>query len=193
MYKFILPTLCLSLCSFANAAQPSYSYLQAGYVKSEIADIESFNLSGYELRASAEIGYGFFAEYKHTDTSDSLDGFKLDVLQRQFSLGYIHNISSRITLDYRLGLGNFDMTGTRDNDSASADTDFYSAATNIRYQLTPDLEVFGGLEAQNWDGDADQKAYRLGALYDLWGFFAGIEYTKYSDQEVVNMSIRYAF
>ena len=60
MYKFILPTLCLSLCSFANAAQPSYSYLQAGYVKSEVADIESFNLGGYELRASAEIGHGVF-------------------------------------------------------------------------------------------------------------------------------------
>ena len=98
-----------------------------------------------------------------------------------------------MTLDYRLGLGNFDMAGTTDNDSASADTDFFSAAANVRYQLTADLEIFGGLEAQNWDGDADQKAYRLGALYDLWGFFAGIEYTKYSDQEIVNMSIRYAF
>ncbi|AEF03210.1 porin [Alteromonas naphthalenivorans] len=193
MYKIFLPTLCLSFCSFATTAQPSYSFLQAGFVKTEIADLESFNLNGYELRASAEIGYGFFAEYKHTDSSDSLDGFKLETLQRQFSIGYIHNISPQMTLDYRLGLGNFDMTGTRDNDSASADTDYFSVATNLRYQLTADVEVFGGLEVQNWDGDADQKAYRLGAQYDLWGFLTGIEYTKYSDQEIVNMSIRYAF
>ncbi|ALM90622.1 hypothetical protein [Alteromonas stellipolaris] len=85
------------------------------------------------------------------------------------------------------------MTGTRDSDSASADTDFFSAATNVRYQLTENVEVFGGVEVQNWDGDADQKAYRFGALYDLLGVIGGIEYTKYSDQEIVNMSIRYAF
>lgn len=60
MYKIFLPTLCLSFCSFATTAQPSYSFLQAGFVKTEIADLESFNLNGYELRASAEIGYGFF-------------------------------------------------------------------------------------------------------------------------------------
>lgn len=193
MYKLILPTLCLSFCGFAHAAQPSYSFLQAGFVKTEIADLESFNLNGYELRVSGELGYGFFVEYKHTDSSDSHDGFKLDVVQRQFSGGYIHNFSPKLTLDYRLGLGNFDMTGTRNNDSASAETDFFSAATNVRYQLTENLEIFGGFEVQNWDGDADQKAYRFGALYDLLGGGGGIEYTKYSDQEIVNMSIRYEF
>lgn len=193
MYKLIIPTLCLSICAPVIASQPSYDFVQAGVVQTEVSELEVFDPKGFELKASVELGYKIFTEYKHIDTSDTYDGLKLEFLQRQVDVGYIHNVLPKLNLDYRLGYGNFRATGSNANESSRASTNYYSIATNVRYQLTPDLELFAGLEAQNWEGDADQKAYRLGAQYDLWGFLARAEYTKYSDQEIFGMSLRYEF
>lgn len=193
MYKLIVPTLCLSICAPAIAAQPSYEFIQVGVVQTEVSELEVFDPKGFELKASIELSNKVFTEYKHIDSSDSHNGLKLEFLQRQIDFGYIHTISPKLTLDYRLGYGNFRATGSTANESSQADTNFYSIATNARYQLTPNLELFAGLEAQNWEGDADQKAYRLGAQYDLWVFLARAEYTKYSDQEIFGLSLRYEF
>lgn len=194
MRNLIVPAIFLTLFSASsNANQPSYTFVQASFVKTELADLENFDPTGFELKVSAEVGYDVFVEYKYTNADDTSGGLKLDTKQQQFSMGYIHNISAKTTFDYRIGYGNFKMTGSSVTESTSASIDYFSLAANVRYQLTPELEIFGGLEAQNWDGDADQKAYRLGAQYNLWGFLTGVEYTKYSDQEIFGVSARYVF
>ncbi|MEP1447006.1 MAG: hypothetical protein ABJK37_12905 [Paraglaciecola sp.] len=194
MRKLTIPTLLLTLMSATSiATTPSYSFFQASTVKTELAELEQFNPSGFSIKISSQWGNNLFTEFKYIDTDDTKSNLTLETLQRQFSLGYFHSISANTTLDYRIGYGNFKTTGISTSESNSAKTDYYSLATNLRFQASSDLEIYAGFEAQNWEGDADQKAYRLGALYDLWGFLAGVEYTKFSDQEVLEVGVRYAF
>lgn len=194
MRKFTIPTLLLTLINATSiAATPSYSFFQVSAVKTELAELEQFNPRGFSVKVSSQWGYNLFTEFKYIEADDTKSNLSLETVQRQFSLGYFHKISAKTTLDYRIGYGNFKTTGRSASESSSANTDYYSLATNVRFQASSDLEIYGGFEAQNWEGDADQKAYRLGALYDLWGFLAGIEYTKFSDQDVLGVSARYAF
>jgi predicted porin len=65
--------------------------------------------------------------------------------------------------------------------------------SNVRHNITPNWEVFAGLEWQFWDEDSDQKAYNLGAQYKWNSIALGAEYTKYSDSEVFGLYARYQF
>ena len=44
----------------AMADTPSYNFVQAGYVNADYADLQPFDLIGFEVQASAELTEAFF-------------------------------------------------------------------------------------------------------------------------------------
>ena len=96
MYKLTISALLLTLISATSiAAKPSYSFFQASAVKTELAELEQFNPRGFAIKVSSEWGYNLFTEFKYIEADDTKSNLSLETVQRQFSLGYFHQISKK--------------------------------------------------------------------------------------------------
>jgi len=193
MYKFFSATALLLASASAFSAEPSYDFGQVSLLQTEFADLDMFTPKGFELKASKEFGYNLFGEATYFTADDKEQGVTMDVDRWKVAFGYIQRFSARTAIDYQLGYGEIDIKLHDNDNSASADTYYFTAESNIRHMLTDNLEVYAGLEWQKWDEGSDQKAYRLGTQYNWDVFTVGGEYTKFSDSEVFALFARYKF
>lgn len=185
----------LLLSAEANAKQSpiSYNYVQVGAVQTDFADIPEFDAKGFQFKASKELGYNVFVEAMYFDASDDVSGFDFDVDKWEVALGYVHRFSPSTAIDFQAGYGDIELGLSNSEESASTGTNYYMLESNVRHNITPNWEVFAGLEWQFWDEGSDQKAYNLGAQYKWNSIALGAEYTKYSDSEVFGLYARYQF
>lgn len=190
---FVISSLLISAVATAQHSPLSYDYVQAGIVQTDFADIPPFDARGFELKASKELGYGFFGEATYFDTSDDKNGLDFDADKWEVAVGYIHRFSSKTVFDYQVGYGDIELGLSNGEESVSTGTNYYMAEANVRHSLNANWELFAGLEWQFWDEGSDQKAYNLGAQYHWDAISVGAEYTKFSDSQVFGLFARYQF
>lgn len=191
--RLALPLTILCCVSDNAEAAPSYDFAQLTYQNTEYADIPGFSLRGFATRLSTTITPSMFVEANYSSSQDQHDGITFKNPRWKLSLGYIQRLSAQTALDYQVGLGNLEIDLSNQFVRQKEDANIISYEVNIRHILNEEWEVYSGLELQNWDIGSNQKAYHLGALYDKQMIKVGMEYTKYSDSEIIGLTLRYEF
>lgn len=181
------------LSASAMAETPSYDFVQAGYVNADYADLQPFDLIGFEVQGSVELTDTLFTTGRFRMVDDTISAYKLEETNWQVGIGYQMPYGKRTVFDVRVNYGDiaFDFTEPEGkfDDSAS----HYSVSSHARHMLTDHMEVYAGLEWQLWKKGSDQKAYRLGSLYHFNDLAVGAEYVKYSDSSAYTLFARYHF
>ena len=191
--RLALPLTILCCVSAHTDAAPSYDFAQLTYQNTEYADIPGFSLRGFAARLSSTITPNMFVEANYSKSQDQYDGITFKNPKWKMSLGYIQRLNAQTALDYQVGLGNLEIDLRNQFIRQKEDANIISYEVNIRHMLKKEWEIYGGLELQNWDIGSNQKAYHLGAIYAAPIIKVGMEYTKYSDSEIIGLALRYDF
>lgn len=198
-FNFVKNTLLVmgaTCCCDAAANLPSYHFMQASVVTGNYADIAPFTLKGLALEGNMELDTHWFLAGKYRASEDRDNANVFEEQSWQFDLGYRYLLGEYTFLDGRLGYGSVDFHLYNDRNSIDVGTHYFSGASNIRHQWTPNTEVYAGLEWQRWQQGSDQKAYRLGGVYrptSVENVLVGVDYVKYSDSQWGKLFLRYAF
>lgn len=193
MKKYIGLIIGSLLSASVMAETPSYNFVQAGYVNADYADLQPFDLVGFEFQGSVELTDSVFTTGRFRMVDDTISSYTLEETNWQVGVGYQMPYGENTVFDVRLNYGDiaFDFSIPQGDfeDSAS----HFSASSLARHMLTDDIEVYAGLEWQKWKKGSDQKAYRLGSLYNFNELAVGLEYVKYSDSSAYTLFARYNF
>lgn len=191
--KTKLAVLASLFLSATALAEPSYDYVQLGYVDAEYDEINMFELGGFQFEGSFEFSDQFFTQFQYRDLDDSAGGIKLDEQQWKFGAGYFVPLTSQTTWDVMVNYGELDVDGASPFGSVSGSTDYYGFETNVRHQFNNNAEIFAGVEWQDWDLGDNQTGYNLGMMYHANVFTFGVEYSKFSDSDELMGFVRYRF
>jgi len=178
MKKHLVLALALAAAPFAASAGPlSYSYVEGGYLRTEIDDLDGYG-DGFAINGSVEINDMFhvFGGYAMQDAGD--DGLAVDLDQLRLGLGYRYAVSDRTDLVAR-GAYERAESDIRVDDGFfggdyNADSNGYSVEVGLRSALTDSLEVSvlggyadvtsGRINGNSVDVDADDNDQFYGRL-----------------------------
>lgn len=191
--KTKLAALASVLCSSIALAEPSYDYIQLGYVDVEYDELNPFELGGFEVEASVELSPQFFSQFQYRDLDDKVAGVKLDEEQWKIGLGYFTPLSQKTTWDVMVNYGELEVGGVNQFGRLRGENDYVGFETNLRHQLNNKVEMYAGAEWQDWDLGDTQTGYNLGMMYRANVFTFGVELTKFSDSDEVMGYVRYQF
>lgn len=176
----------------AAAANYDYDYIQLHAQQSEYAFLSDFQLQGFEVRA----GYSWdnlITEVRYRDLSDSHNNLKLDDDRLNLSVGWALPLWSETHVDVRLNYGDINLRGRGPDGEYKGDDQYWGVSSYLHHQLTDRVNLYAGLEVQDWKESTNQKAYHLGARYRFNQLSVGAEYTKYSDSDAISVYARYSF
>lgn len=179
-----------SMSVFADTQD--YDFAQLNLVAANYTDLSPFDLIGLEARASKGIGR-FFGEIRYRDLTDDQQGIDFDEDRLNLSLGYVVAQWDKTRIDVRGNYGDIGIKLSNSQRADKTDIEYFGISSYVFHKLNPKVELYGGLEFQDWDFGATQKAYHLGGSYKVNQFSFGAEYTKYSDSEAASLFARYHF
>jgi hypothetical protein len=143
----------------------SYSYLEGGYVRSELDDLD-VDGNGFGVRGS----YGFTKNF-HGFASFLDQDFDFDINAQQFEIGAGVNFSLSPKLDIVGTLGyvgvNLDAPGLPDLDDSGV-----GAGAELRGRVNEALELHGGLSYVNLNDSGDDTSGNIGARIYVTKLFA---------------------
>ncbi|MFK8042952.1 hypothetical protein [Congregibacter sp.] len=169
-----------------------YDFFQVNAVQAEYAAHPMFTFRGAELRASK--GWGsFFSELRYRNLTDESRGLDMKEKRWNAAVGYAVPLSERTRFDIRGNFGDVELTLSNSQRKLQQSSNYSGVSTFIHHAVSDRLDLFAGLEYQNWEKDFDQKAYHLGTNYRFDRLTLGAEYTKYSDSDAINFVLRYGF
>lgn len=159
----------LSLAGPALAADFSYSYVELGWVNSELDDLD-VDGDGFAIRGS----FGFtrnlhaFAAYSDQDFDFDVKGETLEL-----GLGYAWPLTGNLDLVGRVSY----LRTEAEVDlpvfgSLSVEDDGFGVGALLRGRIAERLELAGGFDYVNFDDGGDDVAASLGALYYFTRIFA---------------------
>lgn len=133
--KYAVLAGALSLFSITAAANEtsllSYDYVEAGYAKMDVDDIDKLNFDGYVVKLSKQVSDNWYLTGLYASTSDDLvesesldyrelfqngdyvgnstlyteSSIEIDITRLELGLGYIQQLSAVTSLDYSINLG----------------------------------------------------------------------------------------
>lgn len=187
-------TFALSLPTIASAEQPSYSYLEAGYSRLNLDDID-IDPDGYYVKGSFELSESFFVRAMYWDLEDDFDTFlgnvDVDVTQTQVGIGYKRpagdNTSFYVAADYLEAEVDIEQFG-------DADADGYQISAGLRSNLTSSFELYSEIGYADVD-DTDGFIGLLGGVFHIAnGFGISLEGSIDDDSNsMISTGIRYSF
>lgn len=156
----------------ASADELSYSYLEAGYLQTNIDD-SGTDADGWRLGGSVALGESFhlFGNYD----AQELDDINVDVDTWRLGLGWNRSIADAHDLVVRAAYLELDA----DVGPASASVDGWEAEVGVRSALTPNFETYvalGYADADDVGGDGDLFG-KLSGQYKFnptWGLVATV-------------------
>ena len=176
----------------ARAESPSWTYIDASYVSS---DLNAAEPEGLELRGSYKINDLFFVDGSYTDQDDDISTAfgDVDIELSNFDLGVgaRYGLSETTDVYGRVAWQNWDI----ETDFDDEDENGYSAAVGVRSLVWEGLEL--NAEAGYIDvGDFidGEFFFEVGGIYNLAnGFGLGVSYGEIDDLETWKATIRYSF
>lgn len=164
---FILGSIAaMSIAGQAVAAEGfDYSYVEIGYVKSEIDDLD-IDGDGFGLRGSYEFTENFHAFAAYADQDFDFDvgattfelggGFAWPVNPNLDLVGTLSYIKAEIDVPF---IGDFDDDG-------------FAVGAGVRARVIDALELTGGLKYASFDEGGDDTTFGAGARYFFTKMFA---------------------
>jgi hypothetical protein len=143
----------------------SYSYVELGYVSSEVDDLNT-NGSGLGLRGSYAFTDKFhgFASYTDQDFND------FDVSVKQLEIGGGTHWSLTPKMDFVATLSYLDISADAAG-GGSADDNGFGLGAQLRGLVTDTLELRGGLKYANFDESGSDTTAEIGARWDITKMF----------------------
>ena len=174
----------------AHADGISWSYLEAGYVNTDIDRFDE-DVDGFALRGSYELTDEVFVFAGYTDQSTSVAGRDLDVQSWNLGLGYAWPLGEALDLYGKLGYvsAEADLEGFGD-----ADDDGYSLAVGLRGRAVEQLELEGAVSYVDLSDSGDDTTLDLGARWYFTPQFAfGVEGSFGDDANAYGLGVRWSF
>jgi hypothetical protein len=174
----------------AHAESVSWSYLEGGYVNTDIDRFDE-DVDGFALRGSYELTGEVFVFGGYTDQSTSAAGLDLDVQSWNLGLGYAWPLGQALDLYGKLGYvsAEADLEGFGD-----ADDDGYSLAVGLRGRAVEQLELEGAVSYVDLSDSGDDTTLDLGARWYFTPQFAfGVEGSFGDDANTYGLGVRWNF
>ncbi len=184
--KIVTAGLMLALPLASHADEMSYSYIDLGYVETDIDGVGP-SADGFALRGSVAFAdnYFAFAEY----SSQSVSGIDLDITT--VGLGGHYGLADNLDLVGRAGWFKAKASTT----GASVDDDGYLLSAGLRGKVGESVELDGSVIYTDVGGNnGDDTSVAVGGRYFFTKNFAvGAEYQHGNDASTVMVGVRFAF
>jgi hypothetical protein len=183
--KVMLGSTLLALAPLtALADDMSYSYVDLGYVSSDIAGAPSAD--GLGLRGSVGFAENWFVfgEYSNQDLAG------VDIDQFAVGLGGHYGLSETIDLVGRLGYIDAEASAG----GANVSVDGYLVSAGLRGQVTDAFELEGRVDYTDFGDNGDDTALAIAGRYFFTNQFAvGAEFATSDDVDSYFVGVRWSF
>lgn len=185
--KAMTATLMLAALPLAaHTEDMSYSYVDLGYVETEIDGVGP-KADGFAVRGSVGFleNYFVFAEY----TDQSVGG--IDIEQSAVGLGGHYGLTDTLDLVGRAGWVQAEASGF----GLAVDDDGWLASLGLRGQVGEYVELEGSVIHTDFGGNnGDDTAFAVGGRYHFNKTFAvGAEYQEGDDVSTILVGVRLSF
>ncbi|MGH8129612.1 MAG: outer membrane beta-barrel protein [Steroidobacteraceae bacterium] len=184
--KAMVASLLLAALPLAAQAEGmSYSYIDLGYVETDIDNGPTAD--GFGVRGSVGFAENYFVFAEYTD--QDLRGVDIE----QFAVGLGGHLGLSETLDLVGRFGYLDAEVSAGGASASADG--YLVSAGLRGQVAEDFELEGHVIHRDLGNQGgDDTALSIGGRYFFTGQFAlGLEYETSDDADTIFVGGRLSF
>ena len=173
--QLVLALALAALPLTAFAAEPGYTYLEAGYARLniDVDDVGDADFDGFQVRGSVEAGkdFHFFGSYGSATNDDA--GIDLDFSELQLGVGYHYPLSDSTDVLAEIGYLRQELDVDEFGD---ADADGYRASVGFRSAFNENFE--GYVKGSYSGGDFDGFSALVGAQVKFnptWGLVGELE------------------
>ena len=194
MRKYTLATLAAVVAlspALARAEGPSYSFLDAGYVTT---DVDNFNgdIDGFLLRGSFEFMDNWFGYARYLDQSADVGGTNVDVSQWSIGAGYAWPLNDATDLYGKLGYVEADADVDAFN--AHANDNGYELSVGLRGFAMEQFEYEGAVNYTDLSDSGDTTSVGIAARWHFMPQFAvGLEGEFGEDANSYGVGARWSF
>jgi hypothetical protein len=178
--------LLLPLAGFATPL--SYNYVELNYIAPGF-DSGGFDLDGdgFQLNGSVSFADNFYFTARYADGSVDGSGLDLDFTRISAGVGYDTKIAESTSVYGQVTYESIDVD--------VADDSGWGLEGGLRYALSPQLEINGGIIYQDVGDVIDGKVGgRIGGFYDFTPNFAVVAgYENIDDFDQWNLGLRWTF
>jgi hypothetical protein len=181
----------------AQAAELSYSYLEADYAHVDIDDADDINLNGFGVRGSVAFGesfYGFGAYQRGEDDVDVglSDDVQIDADRSQAGFGWRHGLTDNTDFNGELSWLNQTIDAGPLGGHASANA--YRVSGGVRSVLGENFEGYAKAnytDGDDFDGDFSGTLGGQFKFSKMWGVTGEAEFG--SDERIYTVGVRASF
>jgi hypothetical protein len=192
MRKYILALLAATLSiapPLARADGPSYSFVEAGYLVTDIDDFDE-EFDGFAVGGSFEIVENWFVYAGYLDQSAEFFGVDVDATEFDVGFGYAFPLTDAMDLYGRVGYTEVEIEAFDE----SVDDDGYVLSVGLRASVTEQLELQGAVNYVDLSDSGDDTSLGLAARwYFLPQFALGIQGGFGDDANSYGASVRWEF
>lgn len=187
----VLAALAAALPFATHADTMDYSYVELGYVDSELDDFDADG-DGFALRGSLSVHENVFVFAGYQDVSfdpDARFAPDIDITSFQVGVGGRYPLAPKIDLVGKFGIVKAEL----DAGSLDEDEDGFTFGVRVRGEVMPKLELEGGLEYIDVDDVADDTALVVQGRYFFLDNFAGGVSLSFGDADTFGLEARLTF
>jgi len=169
----------------SQAESPSYSYVEGGYVRTDIDGIGK-DADGFLVRGSIELPHDFFLFARYIDQGV----YGADIKQYGVGAGYAWAITDTTDLYGKLGYAKAEA----DAYGFGIDDDGYSLGIGVRSRVTRSIELEASVDYADYSDLGDDTTFGAGARWYFTEHFAvGIEAQVGDDATSYGIGVRWSF
>ena len=148
----------LSSVSTMAEQEPSYNFIEGGYVKFNLGDSSDISLDGVEVRGNIELNDNFYfdAGYISLSDEDKILGVKttIDLSSLQLGIGYKINLMPGTSFFTHLNYFDSESKTKVGSSSSTTDDDGYELGVGLRTMVSANAELYGEISHFDSDGGA---------------------------------------
>jgi hypothetical protein len=192
MRKYILALLAATL-AFApllvRAEGPSYSFVEAGYIVTDIDDFDE-EFDGFGIGGSFEFVENWFLYASYLDQTAEISNVDIDATGFDVGFGYAFPLTDTMDLYGKLGYTEVEIEVFDE----SVDDDGYALSLGLRARVIEQLELEGAVNYVDLSDSGDDTSLGLAARWYFMPQFAlGIEGAFGDDANSYGVSARWEF
>lgn len=175
--------------AYAHADGFSYSYVEGGYVNTDIDDFDE-DVDGFALGGSFELTPHLFVFGNYANQGTSIFGTDVNLEQFQLGAGYAWPLSGNLDLYGKVGYAHaqFEVPGP------NFDDDGYLLAAGMRGRLTDAFELEGSVNYTDLNDSGDDTTLGVAARYYFTPQFAvGVAGDFGDDANTYGVNVRWSF
>jgi hypothetical protein len=194
LLSLVAVTLSLGPVLAADAEGISYSYLDLGYVTTDLDGVDK-DLDGFVLRGSLEFADNWFLYARYLDQGVSTAGVDFDMQQYAVGGGYAWSFAENMDLYGKFGYteAELDISG-RGLGGAGVDDDGYELAAGIRARPMELVELEGAINYVDLSDSGDDTSLGIAARWFITEAVAlGVEGEFADDADTYGIGFRWQF